>query len=238
MNAFKAKTFLDSAGVAFCGKNHAQRKIVRSGHTDCPACAKHSRQFRHFSSSTTLTGCAARVASAASCPYPRRSAKRSSRACGGGDHIAPAAAYFYAPKPRSAAFAGRVALGPSFGIRSSGLASNCSDVAWSRRGRRAECAEEPSFYEDYSPKKPGPRLAGRCQAAIGVGVGVFLASLLSVPKLRKRFFEHGRQVSLWLGIPQLPCSHWAQDSHFNTPSLRTSQNQPAAPLKLVDSPWT
>jgi len=124
MNVFKAKTFLDSAGVALCGKNHAQRKFVRSGHTDCPACAKHSRQFLHFSSSTTLTGCPARVASAASCPYPRRSAKRSSRACGGGDHIAPAAAYFYAPKPRSAAFAGRVALGPSFGIRSSGLASN------------------------------------------------------------------------------------------------------------------
>ena len=26
MNAFNAKNFLDSAGVALCGKNHAQRK--------------------------------------------------------------------------------------------------------------------------------------------------------------------------------------------------------------------
>ena len=57
------------------------------------------------------------------CPYPQRSAKRSPRTCGGGDHTAPAAAYFCEPKPRSAPFAGRVGLAPSFGIRSNVPAS-------------------------------------------------------------------------------------------------------------------
>ena len=37
---------------------------------------------------------------------PRRLAKRSPRICGMDDRIAPVAAYFYAPKPPSAAFAG------------------------------------------------------------------------------------------------------------------------------------
>src|SRR5882672_4127072 len=69
----------------------------------------------------TLTGtwdklvCAARVAGGTDCPYPQRSAKPLPPTCGGGDLTASVATYSYELEPRSAPFAGPVALALSFG---------------------------------------------------------------------------------------------------------------------------